>query len=92
MNGYLNTSKSINVTKKTGEDGMVDFGLVRSGQHSLQIFAPSGEETSRSFTLGPGESKIEQIVSLPDPLVSADVKFTVNLPDDLKDKKTVDGL
>lgn len=81
-NGIIYTGM---VEETTGADGIVDLGLFRFGSYSLTVTAPWGETTGRQIGLRPGQEQIREIVCPVAAPEQADVAFSVNWPDDLKD-------
>jgi hypothetical protein len=84
----LNATQRTNVMQISGADGIADFGLVRPGAHNLRITTPwnGNEYRSLFITLRPGEEHTEEIICPAEPLPEADVKISVDWPEDLKDK------
>jgi len=91
----LDTSVPILLSRTTGSDGIADFGLVRPGQHRLNVVSPWGEtigdghdypfnvfQDGLLVTVLPGEPQTVEIVC-PSKLEEAEVTMTVDWPKEL---------
>lgn len=83
----LDTSKAVTIKRTTDALGIADFGLVRPGEHSLQIVSPWGERPD-AFPLPvfPGKPIAEEIQCAAADLPMTDVRFEVDWPADLKNR------
>jgi hypothetical protein len=75
------------VEEITGADGVVDLGLFRFGTYQLTVTSPWGENTSRQIGLRPGQDPVREIVCPAAAPEDVDVAFSVNWPEDLKEKE-----
>lgn len=83
----LDTAKAVSITHKTDAQGIADMGLVRPGQHQLGISTPWQEKrTAATITVLPGQSLTEAIVCPGSGFLNTSIDFTVDWPDDLKNK------
>ncbi|HEY2253634.1 MAG TPA: hypothetical protein VGH74_21315 [Planctomycetaceae bacterium] len=73
------------VEEAAGADGVVDLGLFRFGAYLLTVTTPWGESTSRQVGLRPGQEPTREIVCPAAAPEEADVAFSVDWPDDLRD-------
>jgi hypothetical protein len=91
----LDTSVPTSLSRTTGPDGIADFGLVRAGEHLLNVMAPWGEAIADSHDYGmisvdggqivtvlPGEPQTVEIVG-PSKPEETEVTITVDWPNDL---------
>jgi hypothetical protein len=82
----LDTGKKMSLERTSGADGIADFGLVRPGEHSINVVAPWGERLRNySTTILPGEDRTAEIVC-PRKVEEADVSITVDWPEELANK------
>jgi hypothetical protein len=72
--------------KKTGSDGVADFGVVRPGQHTIVVITPWEERQTRRITVLPAREYTEKIVCPSKPLEEVEIAFSVDWPDDLRGK------
>ena len=72
--------------KKTGSDGVADFGVVRPGQHTIVVITPWEEHQTRRITVLPASEYTERIVCPSKPSKEVEIAFNVDWPDDLRDK------
>jgi hypothetical protein len=87
LHGHLlDTAKEIVIVRTTSADGIADMGLVRPGQHSLDIRSPWNETRSTTLTVLPGQPVTDEIVCPAAVPVDAATSFSVNWPDDLRPK------
>jgi hypothetical protein len=86
MGNLLEVGKNMNLSGEITPDGTLDFGLVRTGQHHLNIGAPFGDTYSRIINVLPGKN-IDEVLKCPGALPGeAGVSISIDWPDDLKDR------
>ncbi len=91
----LDTSVPASLSRTTGPDGVADFGLVRPGQHVLNVATLWGESTNdrhdygmlvieggQVITVLPGEPQTVEIVCPPKP-EEAEITLAIDWPDEL---------
>jgi len=91
----LDTSVPTSLSRTTGPDGVADFGLVRPGQHVVNVATLWGESTNdrhdygmmvieggQVITVLPGEPQTVEIVC-PSKPEEAEITITVDWPDEL---------
>ncbi|MBI3865338.1 MAG: carboxypeptidase regulatory-like domain-containing protein [Planctomycetia bacterium] len=87
LKGHLiDTSDRMSLDRKTDANGNADFGLVRPGQHSLDVTTPWNESMSRIVVVQPGESNIIKVVS-PAPVEETEVTISVEWPQELANRR-----
>jgi len=88
LQGYLlDTAKEIQINRTTGTNGIAEMGLVRPGQHKLNVYTPWNESRSETtLTVLPGREMIEEIVCPGSQTPKASTSFTVEWPDELRDQ------
>lgn len=88
MHGHLlDTAKEIDVFRRTGPDGIADFGVVRPGQHTIDVTTPWGESMATSYvTVLPGQEFIQEFVCPPALPKEGPVTYAAEWPDDLAGK------
>jgi hypothetical protein len=79
--------QTVSVTKTSGADGMIDFGLQRTGNYSLFLTTPWQETLKLRITVKPGQELLKTIVAPPSPSEKHALTLKVDWPDDLRDKK-----
>ena len=91
----LDTSVPASLNRTTGPDGVADFGLVRPGQHLINVVTPWGDsiddrhdygllvmEGGQLVTVLPGEPQTVEIIC-PSKQEEAEIAITVDWPNDL---------
>ncbi|MBT6497685.1 MAG: prealbumin-like fold domain-containing protein [Planctomycetaceae bacterium] len=79
--------QTVLVTKTSGADGMIDFGLRRTGNYSLYLTTPWQETLELTITVKPGQELMKTVVAPPSPPEKHALTLKVEWPDDLRDKK-----
>ncbi|MEX0717983.1 MAG: hypothetical protein WD066_15420 [Planctomycetaceae bacterium] len=82
----LDTAKDTTITGKLADDGTADFGLVRTGQHTLRVVTPFDQDFSDSITVQPGKPFLREIIVPGELPGEAEVTVTADWPADLRDK------
>jgi len=82
-----NSGGSGMVQKKSGDDGVVDYGMVRPGEYLVTVISPWDYSTSQSLFIRAG-SKTELTIRCPtEKAVRTKLKVELKLPDDLARKR-----
>jgi hypothetical protein len=79
--------QTVSVTKTSGADGMVDFGLQRTGNYSLFLTTPWQETLEQTITVKPGQESVISVVAPPSPPEKHALTLKIDWPDDLRDKQ-----
>jgi len=83
----LDTAKEIAIVRTTGADGIADIGLVRPGQHDLDVQCTWNERRStEQITVLPGQTTDMEIICPAGSIPDAAVSFSVDWPDDLRER------
>jgi hypothetical protein len=82
----LDTAEFMTVTRTTGADGVADFGLVRPGQHAIEVDAPWMDwyRDDRVIVL-PGKELNMELVCPAAPRDEAPVTFSVEWPEEYRE-------
>lgn len=84
----LDTGNVASLIRTTGPDGVADFGLVRPGQHAVNVESPWGEAINdrgiygQIITVLPGEAQTLEIACPSEP-EETEVTIAVDWPDEL---------
>jgi len=80
---YKRGEKEESISKKTDAAGLVDFGLVRPGNYSLQVYTPWNTSQRYGLLIQPGD-EVEKTLLCPSMrIVETKGRFEVELPPDL---------
>ena len=82
----LESSTNSTIVLTANEEGVADFGLIRNGTYILGIWSPWGERGGEMISVGPGRSDLREFVVPGRPVEPADIKFSVDWPEDLRTK------
>lgn len=78
---------TIQLQRKSNENGMVDFGLVRPGAYFVTVATPSNFKRQIHVTVTPGQVAAITVRCPREQPVKTNVKLQVDLPKDLLDRK-----
>ncbi len=86
LDGFSTRTNDVHFEKKSNDSGTVDCGLLPFGQYNVNIQTPFGEFGWQTVSVLAGKPTDLEIVCPAAPPESAEVKFAVNWPMDLRDK------
>src|SRR5579872_2297528 len=84
----LDTTKQIEIVRKTGAEGVADMGLLRPGRHELNIRTPWNESRETThLTVLPGQECSEEVVCPAGDREEAAAAISFDWPQDLLERK-----
>ena len=85
--------ESSTILDKSDSDGLVDCGLVRFGNAQIDVGTPSGERGTTQFYVRAGRAEqIKTIICPSGKQETAQIQFTFDVPDDLRDRVKAVGI